>query len=430
MKKILALLFCFFAHVIVADAPLELALTAQSFQPLTLLCAVDQTSSAQCQKVAQLCAQLLSSSKQFSAIVKSMALPNTKQQMGELVQQGYAVALFFSGDAHEIFWRLYDVLDVHLLIGKKIGGALADYELAIAISSQVFQALTSQADSFSSLIAACKRLPKKGRTQASLCLVHPFLDVGAFVPITVVGKGNNFGPRWHTKRSVIFYSQHMPTNIRLMSVDTQNISRVITNFDGQNMTPAIAPDGRVVLALSTNNSVQLFNYQFDEEVKKGIFTQLTHEKGDCISPSFLNNDELVFCNIDERNVPRIGILTISAQKVRWVVPSALCPMASPDGREFAFCKRTNGFLQVFIYTVSFGKQRQLTHDTKGHKDECSWSPCGNYIVCSVESGSSSRIVVINVSDGQLRFITPANEYWSSPCWSPALSLPFSFGKSV
>jgi len=428
-KRVCLLVTCFFISVL-ADAPLEFAVTAQSFQPLKLLCAVDETSGADCQRTAQQCAQLLTASGQFLATVERMPLPTTKQPMADLVQRGYAVALFFSGDEREIYWRLYDTFDVQLLVGKKNNiDASAGYELAVTIAGHVFQLLTNQDNSFTSLVAACKRLPGRGRTQAALCLIHPFFDLGVFVPVVLVAKGNNFGPRWHSTRSVIFYSQHMPTNIRLMSVDSQKISRVITNFDGQNMTPAIASDGRVVLALSTKKGMQLFNYHFDESSKKGVFAQLTHEKGDCISPSFLNSDEVVFCHIDERNVPRIGVLEISTQKTRWLVSGALCPMASPTGREFVYCKRINGFLQVFIYTISSQKMRQLTRDAKGHKDECSWSPCGNYIVCSVELGRGSRIAVVCVNDGALRFITPANEYWSSPCWSPALYLPFSFGKN-
>ncbi len=407
--------------------PIELSITTQSFQPLQVLCAADSVGeAARCLHIAQLLSRLLNSSNQVHVEVKTMAAPGTKSQMSDLGQQ-FPLAIFLACEPYELSWRLYDTLGIQLVRGKKsslIG--VTDQECAMNIAGQLWQELMSQTNSFSSLIAACKQLPGVRRMKHALCLLHPFFSRDDFAVITLVAQGENFAPRWHKTRSVIFYSHHMPVNIRLMSIDAQRVSRVITNFDGQNMTPAIAPDGTVVLALSVRDSVQLFLYQFDSDIKNGVFTQLTHEKGDCISPSFLNNDELVFCRINEFNRPQLGILHVRSKQIRWLsIGSATCPMSNASGSTIAYCKNVAGVWQIFTLELVSHKERQLTHDT-GHKDECSWSPCGNYITCSVESGISGRIAVINVVDGKLRFITPANEHWTSPCWSPFLSLPFVF----
>jgi TolB protein len=269
-------------------------------------------------------------------------------------------------------------------------------------------------------------MPSGRRTQKELCLVHPFFSRDDFPVRVLVNKGHNFAPRWHKTRPVIYYAHHTPTNIRLMSIDAGKQVHIITDFDGQNLTPAFAPDGKIVMALSIKNFVQLFLYHFDEQTKKSKFTQLTYEKGDCISPSFITHDTLVFSKVDEHNQPELGIFTLSTKKVKWLpVGHAMCPMASPDGNLIAYCKKVGGVGQVCIYELSTGKERQLTHDS-GYKDECSWSPCGNYITCSVESGTKSRIAIIPVATGHVQFITPANEHWSSPCWSPQLVLPFAF----
>ena len=42
-------------------------------------------------------------------------------------------------------------------------------------------------------------------------------------------------------------------------------------------------------------------------------------------------------------------------------------------------------MQLFLYDDRTKDHRQITF-TKGSKDECSWSPCGNYIVYECRDG--------------------------------------------
>lgn len=411
---------------IYASQPVELVLTAQTYQPLKLLCAVEQTSPG-CLPLAQLIAELLSVGNQFTVTTTSMAIPHTKSEMNLLVEQNYPFALFISGTADEVSWHLYDLLESQQICGKKhIRGALTMAEMAITIASQLWRELTSQSSSFDSLIAATKQLEGPGRTKRELCLIHPFLSSQSFHTIKLVSRGNNFAPRWHSTQPIIFYSQHAPTNIRLLSIDPACVSRIITSFDGQNITPAISPDGQVIVALSLRDHVQLFSYSFDKQERKSRFMRLLDQPGDCISPSFLNEHELVFCHINEQNVPHVGIVHLPAKTVQWLpLGHAFCPAAHPAGTHIAYCKKVDGVLQVFVYDLISKKSIQLTHGG-GHKDECSWSPCGNFIACSVEETSHSRIAVVDTRTHDMRFITPTTQHWSYPSWSLHLSLPYQW----
>jgi len=374
---------------------------------------------------------LLGATKQFAVTTRFMAEPNKKKEMQALAGEGYPLVLFFSGDNEMIAWRLYDTMNAQLVKGKKsYRHRLLDAEWAIVIADQIWSELTSQDGSFSSLIATCKqRRHRKGCCQ-DLYLIHPFYTTEQFEPIKVVDKGNNFAPRWHRRRSVIFYSQHTPVNVRLMSVDSMYISRIITSFDGQNMTPAISGKGRVVLAISGKQNTKLYEYFFNRKKRKGRFICLTHEPGDFISPSFLNENELVFCYVNTRNIPQLGILDLTDQSIAWLdVGRALCPAVSPSGRHIAYCKRVDGAYQLFIYDRETKDERQLTK-CNGHKDECSWSPCGNYIVCCVEQGNASRIALIDVDTQIMRYLTPLKEQWSYPNWSPMLEIPFAYRKNA
>jgi|GEM_PF-5378475 len=410
------------------EGPIELTLTPQAYQALGVLVAVDTASEGvRCAHVAPFVAHMLNHGDQVHAEVREMSIPSTVSQMKDLAQTGFPLAIFLSYQNGEFFWRLYDLLTLQLIKGKKLSApGFTDQECAVHIATQLWKELMSQDHSFDSLIAACKKMPSKGRARHALYLVHPFLSQSDFAPRMLVDQGNNFAPRWHGRERSIFYSHHMPTNIRLMSVAADRHQNIITDFEGQNMTPTFAPDGKIALALSIHGGVQLFLYQYDEIDKKKIFVPITSEKISCISPSFIDNDTLVFCNIDELNRPRLGIFTLSSKKIRWLpVGRATCPMVSPDRATIAYCKKVNGVAQLFTYTIASGADRQITHDNT-HKDECSWSPCGNYVVCGAESGSNSRIALVTVATGHVNFITPANEFWSSPCWSPRLTLPFGF----
>lgn len=409
-----------------ASQPVEMVLTAQTFQPLKLLCAVEQTS-PDCMPLAQMIAELLSVGNQFAVTTTSMAMPHTKSEMSTLVEQNYPFALFISGTADEVSWHLYDLLESQQVCGKKhIRGALSTPELAITIANHLWHELTSQTSSFDSLIAATKQLDGPGRTKRELCLIHPFLSLQSFHAIKLVSRGNNFAPRWHSTHPIIFYSQHAPTNIRLLSIDPYRVSRIITSFDGQNITPAISPEGQVIVALSLHDHVQLFSYTFDKQARKSKFVRLLDQAGDCISPSFLNEHELVFCHINEQNIPRVGIVHLPAKTIQWLpLGKAFCPAAHPAGTQIAYCKKVDGILQIFTYNLTSKKNTQITHD-RGHKDECSWSPCGAFIACSVEEANHSRIAVVDTRTHDMHFITPATQHWSYPSWSRHLPLPYQW----
>lgn len=410
-------------------APLELVITAERHQAMPLRVIVDET--MQNHMYVDYLGSLLGATKQFEVDKLFMAEPHTKKEMKLLAQEGFPLALFISGNEKECVWRLYDTMNALLIKGKKnIRKKLSDAQWAIFMADQIWPELTSQEGSFSSLIAVCKdRSSGKKRCHRDLYLIHPFYTFEQFKPIKLVKRGNNFAPRWHRHRSVIFYSQHTLSNVRLMSIDSDHTSRIITSFEGQNMTPALSSEGRVVLALSSNDHTQLYEYIFNQQKKKGSFIRLTHKVGDFISPSFLKENELVFCYVNDRNVPQLGIMNLSDKTIKWLkVGRALCPAVSPTGGQLAYCKKVSGFYQIFIYDMKTSVEQQLTRD-KGHKDECSWSPCGNYIACSLEQGDESSICLVDVNTRAVRYLTSKDEHWSYPSWSPRLILPFSYAQN-
>jgi Tol biopolymer transport system component len=412
---------------------LEFVIDATSYEPLHLLCVIDSRAHESVRTlVEKYVALLLRSTRQFDVVVRFQDVQKTKKYMQSLLEEGFPLVIFWEGTDKMVTWRLYDTMSVELIKGKEhVCGALSRDQWSIAIASALWPELTSERGSFASLIVACKhRAGKNGRMLRDIYLLHPFFTHDLFKPVKLVACGNNFAPRWHSCRDMIFFSRHAPTNVCLMSVDAARVVRTITSFDGQNMTPTISKKGRVVLSLSNNDSIALYEYIFNKQDKRGVFKRLTRAHGDFISPSFINEKEVVFCYVNDRNVPSLGIIQVDTQHVSWLsVGRAVCPAASPDGSRIAFCKKDHGTYQVYLYECATKQEEQLTCCV-GNKDECSWSACGNYLVCCVEKGDSSRLALVDVHTKVLRYITPEHEKWSYPSWSSHLSLPFFFSKTA
>ena len=96
--------------------------------------------------------------------------------------------------------------------------------------------------------------------------------------------------------------------------------------------------------------------------------------------------------------------------------SALAPSYCPINNRIYFVKKVDNFLQVFYYDCKTKQQVQLTK-TRTTKDHPWPSSCGNFLVYT-DIDQASRLVVYNLINNQINFITPENENWNSPSWSP------------
>lgn len=427
--KLLSFYFTILPIALHTQVPLELTVSAKNFGPLRILCACNPNDSQKLTPIANNLSCLLQASHQFSLIKQNHPIPITKDDIAQHARNGFPLALFLSQQDQHAYWHLYDTLSVQYIKGKKIDTNILDTpQIALAIADQIWPELTSQQSSFISLIAACKQEPglTKKRSKYSLYLMHPFLSTNQLKHIKITTTGSAIAPRWHPHKPILFYSQHTPTNVRLMATDTQKKSWVVTSFDGQNLTPTIARNGRTIIVISGGCCTKLYEYTFDESTQKRHFVCLTPMPGDFISPTFINDNDIIFCHINQNNGPRLGILNLTTHAYEWLpLKAALCPAVSPDGATVAFCKKIDGIYQLHTYGLKTKKERQITHG-KQHIDECSWSACGNFLTCTIENDQTSRIAVINVHTGAINYLTPINECWAYPHWSARLTLPLKF----
>ncbi|HJM69185.1 MAG TPA: hypothetical protein QGF02_04525 [Candidatus Babeliales bacterium] len=373
--------------------------------------------------VANFVAQDLGVNNQFDIAMSSIQTLKQTKQITKFAQELKALAVFLSSpDSDSIEWRLYNTMTGQMVDGKLVkqeGRSVVQWSHIIA--DQIWPLLTSEQGSFSSVIAACKRgVHKKNNKKFShIYAFGPVVGADKTKKVVVQGERINFAPRWHPKRGQLFYSQHCPFNISLVSVSPGKTPRTIMGFEGQNMTPAVSQKGRVVISLSNRADAHLYEYRFDPITKKGQFVLLTKGTGQYISPTFRGEDQIVFCYINKRGRPAIGSLDLKTKNISWITKEhGVSPCVSPDSSKLAYSSRKDNMLQLCTYDFKTKETRQVTHDRLGHKDESSWSPCGNYLACSVEKSAQSRIACFHLPTKSCRFLTPADEYWSFPAWSP------------
>ena len=95
---------------------------------------------------------------------------------------------------------------------------------------------------------------------------------------------------------------------------------------------------------------------------------------------------------------------------------------SPDGRLLAFRIREGPGDHYEVMATDGTGRRPVATDLAVEGESCHdvWSPDSRYLVSGVDvvGGNKGRIVVIDVSSGDARFVTPETEQAGCPIWAP------------
>jgi Tol biopolymer transport system component len=402
---------------------LEFSVGAKNHAAMPLIVAVFGKDQA---KIEPLVVQLIKDlefSKQFK--VKLVKLHDDilkKESLQNLAKNNAPLAIFINTIADQTAnfeWRLYDLLDLKMLLGKKVTYQ-GDYtHAAHMIANKIWQQLMGCPGYFNSVIVACKKNKENKKNYQYIYVFHP-TNGTSDKKMVVDAHTFSFAPRWHPKKRLLYYSQNTPKNVRLMAIDHYGRKSIVTNFDGLNLTPAISPKGQIVVSLSSGGCEKLYRYEFDPVHKLNKFIAITDGRMHAISPSFIDEDKLVFCAIDAvYKLPRIAIMNLSQKTATFLTGRAFCvsPVYCKPKNKIAYCKRVHGVQQIFCYDLKNGEHQQITN-SGGDKDDCSWSPCGNYLVFTEDRGKESRIALWNMLNSTQSYLSPKGEAWSFPAWSP------------
>ena len=354
---------------------------------------------------------------QFDVDVLFQTVVHSKSDVKALSKKGYPIALFVNQKPEEKLFeaRVYNTRKQKMIKGYKVPKrGISARNWGHALADAVLPVLTGKDGFFSSKIAYCKESGRK----KNICIAdfdgkfeHPLVEV----------KDGAVAPRWNKDpdNPLILYSEYTPLNVRLMSTNMQGEKRVAVNFDGLNMLPAFSEDGEeVVMCLSRDGSSQLYHYGYNKRTRETGYTRLTHNDGNNISPTLMNNGDVVFCSDYQQGRPHIYHLKRRRGAVTRLSNGGSCfsPNYSSACHKIAYSQIQNGVAQIMIYDFSKGTEKQITSDY-GHKMECSWSPCGNYLAFSFQDGQNKRIAIQNLLTNKRRFLTSTKNRCSYPSWS-------------
>ncbi len=335
--------------------------------------------------------------------------PKTYKQNGPLL-----LAVTDKASDNALEWRLYNTRSGKTIAAKKMvkkGKSVREWGHALA--NRVLETLTQRDGFFSSKLVYCKE-PVKEKRKTKICVADfDGKNEAVIADLDTLA----IAPRWNN--NTILYSEYTAENMRLMWTDLKGKRHVATSFDGLNMLPSFSEDGKdIVLCLSAEGSSQIYRYHYNKNKKQAEYQRLTENDGNNLSPVILSNGSIAFCSDFETKRPQIYIMDKNGNDIRRISQGGCCtsPSYSPVKNKIAYSKLVEGVSQILVYDIDTEQTKQVTHD-RAHKEESSWSPCGNYLVFSVSDIKTKRLAVYNLLTNKRRFITDANYRYSYPCWS-------------
>jgi tricorn protease len=91
------------------------------------------------------------------------------------------------------------------------------------------------------------------------------------------------------------------------------------------------------------------------------------------------------------------------------------PEWSPDGKSIAFSDKDG---KLFVVTVADHKLKEVAHDDRGGIGDYTWSPRGNFLAFSKNSGNGFGAIFIVGPDGQSHQLTNGSFQSGEPVWDP------------
>ncbi len=352
--------------------------------------------------------------EQFDVFVEYIPDLTSQAQMHQWYKDKKALAVCIQDNpAKEGFeCRVYKTEKAAMVKGIRVSknGPIAR-GWAHAIADAILPVLTGNAGYFSG------KLVYVNETKNALCVAD--YD-GSHEQVLAPIRTAVIAPRWNKdlENPMVLFSEYTSKNIRLVACDMHGRKFAASSFEGLNMQPSFSSDGReVVLCLSHEGSSQLYHYGYSKKDRQNVYTRLTFNEGNNISPTLLDNGDVIFCSDFENGRPAIYYLHRKKETIeRLTEGGASSPSYSPATEQIAYIKMKDGVAQVMTYDLKTRKEKQITFD-RVHKQECSWSYCGNYIVFAVHDGSSKRVAMYNLLAKTLKYITPSHVVCSYPHWS-------------
>lgn len=252
--------------------------------------------------------------------------------------------------------------------------------------------------------------------------------VTADAPSTPPFTGNlGTGFAWTPDSTAIIYTS--PADGKLHRVPrTGGRAPAITDGQGSNTAPSLAPDGTFVAYLVDRGDVddQVFIAMRDLDTKTPTIRCLTPEGLFAADPRVSPDGRHLACVLTDpmdrwSHDTQIAIVTLSTGAIAILTPTENIvnnqPRWSPDGATLAFVSDRSGYANVYTLPATGGEPRPLAPEPY-EQAEPNWSPDGRRIAYTRNENADIQIVVAQHEGGTATRISTEAGIHANLSWSP------------
>lgn len=204
----------------------------------------------------------------------------------------------------------------------------------------------------------------------------------------------------------------------------------LTYLNGNQFVPAISKDrDKIAFICDVTGNPDLFLQNFSPEngaigKPQQIFSARRATQG---TPTFSPDGKKIAFVSNKDGSPKIYVITIpepgtSLNAIKPVLISKLnqentAPAWSPDGYMIAYCARSKGARQIWVYDFKTNKEKQLTEGTI-NKENPTWAPNNLVIAYNTTNQQTNDLFIVNIHDPKSTQITFGPGDKRFPSWEP------------
>lgn len=145
------------------------------------------------------------------------------------------------------------------------------------------------------------------------------------------------------------------------------------------------------------------------------------------TPTFSPEGQRIAFVSNKGGSPRIYVMAIPPQgtPLKEIKPVLItkynrentAPCWSADGTKIAYCSKTKGIRQIWVYDFLTGVERQLT-DGKHHKENPTWAPNSMHLIYNTTDAGACELYLINLKQAKAVKISSGSGDKRFPSWEP------------
>lgn len=321
-----------------------------------------------------------------------------------------------SGPGLQVDFRLFDVQQGRLLLGKQYSGAPRDHKKMVhRFADEILHLLTGEYGIFQTQIAFVSTTSGKKEIYVA------DFDGSNFNRLTH-HNSISLSPRWSPRGQEIAYTSYKDGNPSLYLLQLPGGQSLrISHRPGLNISPAWFPGGdslAVVLSQPGGNS-ELYQISRTGD----ILQRLTNGAAIDVSPAWSPDGKQMAFVSNRSGNPQIYVMQIATKETRRITFHGnynVNPVWSPKGDRIAYASMAGNHFDIYTLSLKNGEAQRLTFG--GNNESPDFSPDGRMIIFSSNrQGGKSALYIMSLTGTNPRRITFLNGEQFSPSWGPKKS---------